>query len=252
MKRSSLRFQRFNSVALSLIIAEAVFSSATGHGGLSLFTNATTVEIGNEVQTVSFDKGLDGKFHITTAVWDGSSWHPFLDAAHPLIEGSQFNLEPTTYSVLTNTATKKSVRLTGSRTSPSYSFDIGVEVDAASDLVKFQITSRLPGALNLMSPQPTVGLWMNRPSPQWAMHQEPISATRGAYPIPFNFGFPAAYLWDQDREAAIYFNMTPATWMAANGVDRFLDFQFRTFGNGIQTGLVMYRYLFTAKTICAG
>jgi hypothetical protein len=250
---SSVRCQKFDSVALSLIIGMALFSSVlAAEGELTLLTNATTVEIGNEVQKISFDKGSDSKFRITTAVWDGSSWRPFFDGSHPLIEGSQFNLEPTTYSVLSNTTSKKSVRFSGARTSPTYAFDIEVEVDTASDLVKFQITSHLPSALTLTSPQPTVGLWMKRPYPQWAMQQEPISATRGAYPISFNFGFPATYLWDQEREAAIYLNMTPATWMSAHGLNRFLDVQIRTFSNGTQTGLGMYPYHLTGNTVRAG
>ena len=103
----SLRFQKFYSVAIFLIMAMALFSSVSpalaAEGGLTLLTNETKVEIGNEVQKISFDKGQEGKFHTTTAVWDGSSWRPFFDGGRPLIEGSQFNLEPTTWSLLSNT-----------------------------------------------------------------------------------------------------------------------------------------------------
>ena len=239
----------FRLLAMLVIIG---FVASPLHGGLTLFTNATTVKLANEVQNVSFDKGLDGKFHVTTSVWDGSSWRSFFDGAHPLIEGSKFNLEPTTYAVSTNTATMKSVRFQGSHTNPTYSFDIKVEVESGTHLVKFQIASHFPSAVPLPSPQPIVGLWMNRPSAQLVMHQGGLSATRGAYPISFNFGFPAAYLWDQNQEAAIFFDMTPATWMAANGADRYLDVQIKTLSNGTQTGLGMFPYHLTGNTLRAG
>ncbi len=233
-------------------LSEVRFVASPGHGGVTLFTNASTVQLANDLQKVSFDKSSDGKFHITTSVWDGSSWRSFFDGAHPLMEGSKFNLEPTTYSVLTNTTTKKSVRFQGSHTSPTYSFDIEVEVQSGTDLVKFQIASHFPSAVSLPSPQPTVGLWMNRPSAQLVMHQGPPSATRGAFAVDFNFGFPAAYLWDQNQEAAIFFDMTPATWMAGNGVRRFFDVQIKTFGNGTQTGLGMYPYHLSGNTLRSG
>lgn len=226
--------------------------AASGYGGLTLYTNATTVQLANDVQKVAFDKGLDGKFHITTSVWDGSIWRPFFDAQRPLIEGSAFNLEPTSYTVLTNTVTKKTVRFQGSRTSPNYSFDLMVEMDTGSDLARFELINHLTNGLTLSGQQPTVGLWMNRPSAQYVMHQGPPSATRVAFPPDFNVGFPAAYLCDQQQEAAIFFDLTPATWMRANGVDRFLDVQAKTWGNGTQTSLGMYRYHVTGNSVPAG
>lgn len=233
-------------------LSEVRFVASPAQGGLTLFTNGTTVELANDVQKVSFNKGSDGKFHISTAVWDGSNWRSFFDAQHPLIEGSAFNLEPTSYTVLTNSAAKKSVKFQGSRIFPTYSFDITVDMDSGSDLAKFAIISHLSSGLTLSGQQPTVGLWMNRASAQYVMQQGPPSATRVAFPPDFNVGFPAAYLWDQQQEAAIFFDMTPATWMAANGVDRFLDLQTKTWGNGTQTALGMYRYHVTGNSVPAG
>jgi hypothetical protein len=84
------------------------------------------------------------------------------------------------------------------------------------------------------------------------MQQGPPSATRVAFPPDFNCGLPAAYLWDQQQEAAIFFDLTPATWMAANGVDRFLDVQAKTWSNGTQTALGLYRYHVTGNSVPAG
>jgi hypothetical protein len=241
----------FGGVAASGL-SEVRFIASPPHGGLTLFTNETMVEFANDLQKVSFDKGPDGKFHITTSVWDGSNWRPFFDAQRPLMEGSAFNLEPTSYTVLTNTATKKTVRFQGSREGPSYSFDLMVEMATGSDLARFELISHLTNGLSLSGQQPTVGLWMNRPSAQWVMDQGGLSATRVAFPPDFNIGFPATYLYDQQQEAAIFFDLTPATWMAANGVDRFSDVQAKSWGNGTQTALGMYRYHVTGNSIRAG
>lgn len=242
----------FGGAAASGLSEVRFVGAASGYGGLTLYTNATVVQLANDVQKVSFDKGPDGKFHVTTAVWDGSNWRPFFDAQRPLIEGSAFNLEPTSYTILTNTGAKKTVRFQGSRTSPSYSFDLMVEMETGSDLARFELISHLTNGLTLSGQQPTVGLWMNRPSAQYVMHQGGLSATRVAFPPDFNVGFPAAYLYDQQQEAAIFFDLTPATWMRANGVDRFLDVQAKTWGNGTQTALGMYRYHVTGNSVPAG
>jgi hypothetical protein len=242
----------FAGAAASGLSEVRFVGAASGYGGPTLYANATTVQLANDVQKVSFDKGPDGKFHVTTSVWDGSNWRPFFDAQRPLIEGSAFNLEPTSYTVRTNTATKKLVRFQGARTSPSYSFDLMVEMETGSDLARFELINHLTNGLTLSGQQPTVGLWMNRPSAQWVMDQGGLSPTRVAFPPDFNIGFPAAYLYDQQQEAAIFFDLTPATWMRANGVNRFSDVQARTWGNGTQTALGLYRYHVTGNFVPAG
>jgi hypothetical protein len=255
---ANVRFVRFRllsnygSSLYGLSEVRFVVQPITAIEGLTLYTNATTVELANFAQKLTFTKNLSGKFRVSTSVFDGTTWRPLFDAQRPLIEGASFNLEPNSFTVLTNTGAKKTVRFQGSRTSPNYSFDIIVEMEAGSDLARFEIISHLTSGLTLSGQQPTVGLWMNRPSAQYVMHQGPPSATRGAFPPNFNVGFPAAYLYDQQQEAAIYFDLTPATWMRANGVYRFFDVQTKTWGNGTQTGLGMYRYHVTGNSIPAG
>ena len=178
----------YGGALFGLSEARFVVQPNTTNGGLTLFTNATTVELANSVQKLTFIKGGDGKFHITTSVWDGSTWRSFFDAQHPLIEGSAFNLEPTSYSVLTDSDSKKSVRFQGTRSSPTYAFDITVDMESGSDLAKFAIINHLSSGLTLSGQQPTVGLWMNRASAQYVMHQGPPSATRVAFPPDFNCG----------------------------------------------------------------
>lgn len=220
--------------------------------GLTLYTNATTVELANSTQKLTFLKGAGGKFRLSTSVSDGSAWRPLFDAQRPLVEGPAFDLEPVSFTVLTNTAARKTVRFQGARTTPSYAFDLRVDMESDSDLAKFELISHLTNGLILSGAQPTIGLWMNRASVQYAMDQGPPSATRVAFPPNVNCGFPAAYLLDQQQEAAVFFDLTPATWMAANGVDRFYDVQVKTWGNGSQTALGLYRHHVTGNVIRAG
>lgn len=62
-----------------------VVQPMTPIGGLTLYTNATTVELANPVQKLTFVKGLNGRFRINTSVSDGSIWRPLFDAQRPLI-----------------------------------------------------------------------------------------------------------------------------------------------------------------------
>jgi len=222
------------------------------YGGMTLLTNSTSVQLANTNQLITFLQGSDGKFHLTTFVWDGANWRSFFDAQHPLIEGAAFGLEPTLYEVLTNLEDLKVVRFRGLDNSPLNSFQIRVSVQSGSPLVRFEIDSHFFSDVTLTTPQPTVGVWMNRPSAQMVMYQGPPSATRGAFAVGFNFGFPAAYLYDQNEEAAVFFDMTPMTWMAPDGVDRFYNVQARPLGNGTQTGLGLYPYGLSGSRIRAG
>ncbi len=222
------------------------------YGGVTLFTNATQVELANNSQKISFAMGADGKFHLTTSVWDGTNWRSFFDGGQPLIVGPAFNFQPTAYSILTNLDTQKVVQLTGYSTNPVNSFQIQVGVQSGSPLARFEISSQISSDVTLSTPQPTVGFWMNRSSVQLLMDQGPPSATRGAYAVPFNFGFPAAYLYDQNQEAAIFFDMTPMTWFATDGVWRYFNVQAQVFGNGTQTCLGLYPYGLWGNRLRAG
>ena len=79
---------------------------------------------------------------------------------------------------------------------------------------------------------------------------------RGSHPgstgIPHCLGFPAAYLWRDGEEAVVFFNMTPATWMATDGVQRFLDVQVGSQSVGGETGLGLHCNKLTGNKIRSG
>ena len=86
---------------------------------------------------------------------------------------------------------------------------------ADSPLIEFPLTCDLPQGLQIDSPQPTIALWLKQPTAEMTLDQGPASQTGDVYRVPFNFGFPSAYLWDRQREAVVFFNMSPMTWFLA-------------------------------------
>jgi len=229
-----------------------LFCCATSWSEISLVANDSLVEISNDIQKLSFIKSDDGRFHLFTYVLHGATWEPLFDARRPLIEGANFNLEPTTYVVLEDSSARKLVQFRGISTSPPNVWDIGVEARADSPLFWFQIACHFQSAVTLLNPQPTVALWMNQSSPEVVLNQGPPSPTGDVYQVPFNFGFPAAYLWNQSKEAAVFFDMSPMVWMSPQGVFRFLDVQIRAISEEGQTGLGLYPRRLHGNQIRAG
>jgi hypothetical protein len=74
----------------------------------------------------------------------------------------------------------------------------------------------------------------------------------GAAGIPHGYGFPAAYLWDDRFEAAVFFDMTAMRWMRRDGVARFHDVRIMTRRDGDRIGLGMHFKGLTGRTIPAG
>ena len=132
-------------------------------GGLTLYTNATTVELANSAQKLTFVKGVSGKFRVSTAVSDGTIWRPLFDAQRPIIEGalhSTWSRHPTPSS-----PTLGQRRWSGFKAharapaTPSISWS---RWKPAASLTRFELISHLTNGLTLSGQQPTVGLWMNR------------------------------------------------------------------------------------------
>ncbi|MEI7634244.1 MAG: hypothetical protein WCK47_08195 [bacterium] len=229
-----------------------VVTSAPSTGSLALVATDSLLEMSNGIQKISFAKDTDGKFRPSVHVWNGSSWELFLDGRRPLIEGAIFNLEPTSYGILENSSIRKLVQFHGVSASPPNVWDIGMEMRADSPLAFFQIASHFQSDITLTAPQPTVALWMNQPSADLTLDQGPLSPTGDVYNTPFVYGFPAAYLWHQGREASVFFDMTPMTWMSRQGVGRFQDVQIKIQPQAGQTGLGMFPRHLSGNKLRAG
>ena len=217
---------------------------------LTQVAEAGRVELATERQKLVFAR-TGGVFVLSTFVRDGQDWRPMFNAGRPLLEGPLFNLQPTRYAVLTDTPGRKTVEFSGNHRQPDYGWALRVEMTAGSSLFRFVITCRLPASLTLKSPQPVVALWMQQSNAAFHLDQGPDSIY-GSGGIPHGFGFPAAYLWDDGREAAVFFNLTPMRWMQRDGVARFHDVRIMTRSDSGQTGLGMHFKKLSGRRVPSG
>jgi hypothetical protein len=218
--------------------------------GPVLAAGGDRVELATETQKLVFARVAD-VFVLTTSVREGGGWRPLFDSGRPVMEGSLFNLQPTGYTIPLDAPDRKIVEFSGSHAQPSYAWTMRVEANAGSPLIRFTVTCHLPASLALDAPQPVVALWMNQAEPAFQLDQGPDSIY-GSAGVPYNFGFPAAYLWDDRREAAVFFNMTPMRWMQADGVARFHDARVMTRAGAGQAGLGMHVNKLSGRRLPAG
>ena len=248
MRRATRRI--LTSLTASLLLAPLAALHAGETPTLALTAETARVELATERQKLVFSR-TGGVFVLTTYVWNGQQWRALFDAGRSLLEGPLFNLQPIHYTVQTDSPERKAVEFTGSHRQPDYGWTLRVEATTDSPLFRFTITCHLPEPLTLDAPQPVVALWMRQAKPAFHLDQGPDSIYGNAG-IPHGYGFPAAYLWDDGREAAVLFNMTPMRWMQADGVARFHDVRIMTRSESCQTGLGMHFKKLSGRRLPAG
>lgn len=234
----------------SLLLAPPAALHAGATPKLTLTAETARVELATEQQKLVFSRS-DGIFVLTTFVRDGQVWRALFDAGRPLLEGPLFNLQPIRYTVQTDAPERKAVEFSGRHRQPDYDWAMRVELAADSPLFRFAITCHLPEPLTLDAPQPIVALWMRQSKEAFHLDQGPDSIY-GSTGIPHGYGFPAAYLWDDKREAAVFFNMTPMRWMQPDGVARFHDVRIMTRNESGQAGLGMHFKKLSGRRLPAG
>ena len=172
------------------------------------------------------------------------------DADGPILRGSCFDLYPTWARIARNDVSEKALLLGGHHENPSYDWVLRVEASDRSPLIKFRLSCFLKADMTLPDPQPSAVLCMSA-SPEVTIDQgtESIYVSTG---IPRCYGFPAAYLWRDGMEAVIFFNMTPSTWMATDGLCRFQDAHVGTRAVGNQSTFGLQCDKLTGSKIRAG
>ena len=163
------------------------------------------------------------------------------DAALPLIQGSSFGFYPDTYEVETNISTVKRVKFSGTQAEKNYSYSIIVEMKSSSPLIHFTITSALASDLSISGYEPLAMLWMDTPVGNAVkVYQESPNYHSVGDSVYWNSCFPAAYVWAEGKESAVYFDMEPMDWFSfSNGVNRFKSVQIRCSERNGMTGIGM-------------
>lgn len=243
----------FGPVLLLLAALLLAPQSATHAGewpGLTLVADPAHVELATDRQKIVFTRKNDA-FVLTTLVRAGREWRALFDEGRPLLEGPLFHVQPDRYAVLTDAPDRKTVEFSGHHRQPDYDWTMCVDVVADSPLVRFTITCHLPEPMSVDAPQPVVALWM-RPSKDAIHLDQGPDSIYGSAGVPHGYGFPAAYLWDAGREAAVFFNMTPMRWMQSDGVARFHDVRIMTRTEAGCAGLGMHFKKLSGRRVPAG
>ncbi|TWU21399.1 hypothetical protein [Bythopirellula polymerisocia] len=222
----------------------------TNDFGVTVTANA--VEITNPKQRLSFVKDFQGQYRLSTFVWDNGHWQSLFDAQQPILRGPTFDLNPTSVNVLTNTATDLAVELSGTHPTQGHPFTLLVEGTNDSNLLHFRFTLDLQSPLTISGPEPSAMLWMNRPGVDVQVNQGPSNIYTGTDDVNWGNSFPAAYLWDEGVEAAVFFDMSDMQWMGQSNLRRFKDVRVQSYSAGGQTGIGLRAISNGGSTIPAG
>lgn len=228
----------FNDRSMASPVQQASPYKASVSYPAEITTTSDHVELRSKNQKIAFDKNGSGEFILTTYVYKNNKWVEFFNAGLPIVQGNSFNLNPTSYEVIGNSATRKAILLSGENKARSYTFEYLVEIDSSSPLIHFQLTYSLNNRLVMSDSEPKIMLWRDgADTDRLTLNQEVPSYQTLNDTVYWKSGFPSTYFYTDGMESALYFNMTPMTWYSFNnGVRRFKVSQARTIVSGGQTG----------------
>jgi len=208
------------------------------------------IEISNSFQRIMLSKERNGDgLLFSTSVRRKDSWQPLFDAGRPILEGPDFDLIPTEYETVNESPQHAAILLKGIHTRPVYEWDALIEAKENSPWFRIRITCHLKNDLAISCPEPSAALWIKRKSADVTVDQGPVSIYGGNS---WGNSFPAAYLWSEGKEAIIFVNPTPMTWMSGLNLKRFLDCRVCTISKDNATGLGLHALSQSGKSIPAG
>ncbi len=215
-----------------------------------LTVNDDRIALAVGAQRATFDRSDDeSTWRLATEVRTADRWRRLFSG--PVARGASFDLEASACRVAADEPGRKAVVLEGVHPRLGYPWDLLVEADDRAPLLRFRLTCRLEEPLLLEGLEPVIALWLDREDVAFQVDQGPTSIY-GDLSVPHNYGFPAAYVWDDGVEAATFFNMTPAVWFSDAGVMRFNDVRIMTASVDGRAGLGMHLKKRTGDRIEAG
>ncbi|HWB07607.1 MAG TPA: hypothetical protein VG826_00080 [Pirellulales bacterium] len=220
----------------AICVILAVLSHAQSLAEVSLASAPDRIELANARQKIEFLKDRSGRFRLSTFVRRNDTWDLLFDGQEPLLQGAEFDLYPGAYKIIESSAGRVAVELSGVQPTHGYAWDLLVELTDATDLVRFRLTCRLAKPLTISGLGPQLVLWMNRSEDLVSVNQGPGNIYHGPADIEWGNSFPAAYLWASGKEAAVFFDMTPVTWMSHRNLFRFRDCRVQAFADHGRTG----------------
>ena len=185
------------------------------------------LDVSTATQRWSFLRGDDGTIAVETAVRSDkaaeAAWLPLFDARRPLVEGADFDLRPDEWTIVEQSPSRVVVLLTGRQADHGYPFEARVEFDDRTTLVRLLVVCHIETPITLRGLEPQLALWIDRPTIALSLGQGPGSIDQGSADRQWGNSFPAAYLWDGGREAAVFIAGESLDWMSPRTLFRFRD-----------------------------
>jgi len=220
----------FTGIALCLraLCLVASWLAAWGADALAVDLDVTPqrIEVTGSTQRWRCDRDPDGGFRLTTFVRgriNSSEWNPLFDAGRPLVEGADFDLVPTEISVDQSDAARVVLLLGGRQAEHGFPWEARVAFDDRTPLVHLIVTCHLAVPITLRGLEPQLALWRRKPTVALALDQGPGSIDQGPAARQWGNSFPAAYLWDEGQEAALFIVGESLDWMSPRNLFRFRD-----------------------------
>jgi hypothetical protein len=223
-------------------------------GAPVLETNDCGFALQNTTQRIRVECAqADAPYTLAVDVQRDGKWVPLFDAARPLAEGTAFGLQATAAAVARNDAAGKALVLRGRQVAQQYDWTLLIELNTTSPLAQFTLTCDFPREIKLAGHEPSIAFWMRQSTATLTLDQGPDNIYAGLPDFPPRaIGFPAAYLWDSGREAAFFFDFSPATWVRPDGIARLYNLRAQTVNDAGQTGLGLHFYHASGANMPAG
>jgi hypothetical protein len=222
---------------LAWAIAVAALPASACLADVSARVDQDHAFVANARQRVEFSRAPDGLLRLSTFVLRGNEWTPLFDGQAPVVQGQDFDLQPGEVRLLESSSRRAVLEASGEQPQWGFPWELQVEANDETDLIRFSLVCHIVTPLTLAGLEPQFALWMTRPTVALAVNQGPGSICSGSADAQWGNSFPAAYLWDQGVEAAIFLDMTPMTWMSHRNLFRFHDCRAQVFAEGGRTAL---------------
>ena len=186
------------------------------------------VRIAGTTQAWHAERGADGLFRLRCEVRapnaDGvPAWRPLFDAGLPLVGGADFDLLADEAVGERTGPGAAAILLRGRQRRHGFDWDARVDLDDRSGLARVRVRCRLEAALVLRGLEPEFALWMDRPAVDVALDQGTASIDAGTADRRWGNCFPAALVWDDGVEVAMFVAAEALDWMSPRNLYRFRD-----------------------------
>ena len=246
-------FKKISLIIALTLTAQMLFSTpkpAQSQSTIGLTATSTLIEIQNNDTKVQFSRpDTNSPFVISVYTYNDGDWEAFLNGQRPLVEGSHFGNNPTSYSVVTDNASEKAIRLSGYNSTYDYDWNVLVETNVDTSLIQFSITHEITAEMTSVTP-PYVTFGIDGDTaPDVIVEQGPMSIYGNGN---YGYDFPTGYVWKDSKAAMLFYDWTNTTWL--ENYSRGLNYRvsYYDFNPGYETGTIGLQPKATASNATIG